>query len=260
MEWPNDPKLYLYHLRPRIRAGKGLGSGTSYRPWIGIANFGSVGTCSEPPGIVVDRPYQLFSPGETVHFMLKERRPSTRDIQEQWPILDVESTLKLCRSLGIDHKEKDGLPEPYTIDLLVTEQRGDEVKRFACGVKPHPILGPSIAKLWCQNLGIDWEDVDSSAYSDTLLYNLRLIRTWFSDGYKPNAAECQRLARAFLRNHRRDRVLADLIRLSQRDGPVNAERVHNAFTYCCWRSLIPVDLQFLIAPDRPVVLLEPRCH
>lgn len=93
MDWPHDPCLYPSYLQAAIRKGIGLGEGAAYVPWIKVSDFGSCGSCSNFEGIRMDQPFHFLSSKEATYFLLEERSPDNADIQEQYPILDLQSEI-----------------------------------------------------------------------------------------------------------------------------------------------------------------------
>src|SRR5579859_517756 len=135
MHWKPKPELYPPYLRRRIARGRGVREGTSYVPWLKVRDVPSKGTSSVVSGIVVDRTHHLLSALEATYFYLIERRPQTVDILEQWPILDIDGTLKLTQLRGVRHPFKGPYPEPFTIDLLIAERTATGLHYRAASIK-----------------------------------------------------------------------------------------------------------------------------
>lgn len=260
MDWPHDPSLYPPYLRAAIRKGIGLGEGAAYIPWIKVSNFGSHGTCSNFEGVRIERPFHFLSSKEATYFLLEERHPDTADIQEQYPILDLQSTMRLCAQLGVSHPHQGRFPAPFTIDFMVSRRTGSKSKPLARSIKmPSDLADPEVVKRltiehrWCTEVGIDWACVDTSEFTRELLSSLRFVRQWFVDRYTPREESATRFADAFQRGFEMATPLEDLIRKA-----AHRTRQHDGlslFRYCAWSNLIKLDLRRPISLDHSVILL-----
>lgn len=135
MFWKPDPQLYPPYLRARVRRGRGIGERLDYKAWLSIRDVPSMGTSSSIAGLKVRRPIHTLSELETTYFYLTERAPNVVDIREQWPILDIDGTLRLCSDLGIRHAFRGAYPEPFTIDFLITEENQGALSFRAASIK-----------------------------------------------------------------------------------------------------------------------------
>ncbi|RQS23208.1 hypothetical protein DIE06_02910, partial [Burkholderia sp. Bp8998] len=132
----------------------------------------------------------MLSEKETTYFYLKERQPEVVDIREHWPILDLDRTLQLSRACGINHPMHDDMPEPFTLDFLITEQTETGLTyRASCLSPVSESAGERTERLlqvqyrWCHENGIGWFRVDTSQFNRVILHNLRYIRSWFRHQY-----------------------------------------------------------------------------
>ena len=260
MDWPHDPSLYPPYLQSAIRKGIGLGEGAAYQSWIKTSNFPSRGTCSNFVGIRIRRPFHFLSSKEATNFLLEERNPENLDIQEQVPIFDIQSTMRLCARFGVDHIYRGRFPSPFTIDFVLTRRRGSKKVALARSIKtPKDLLKPKTAERlnieyqWCSEVDIDWAVVDTSEFTPELLSSLRFIRQWFVDRYEPNEAIAVRFADAFQHGFEFGTPLDELIRKTAsrtrlKDGV-------SLFKYCAWANLIRVDLHRPISLDVSIILL-----
>jgi hypothetical protein len=260
MDWPHDPSLYPPYLQAAIRRGIGLGEGPAYQPWIRTSDFGSRGTCSNFQGIKIDRPFHFLSSQEATYFLLEERNPDNEDIQEQHPILDVQSTMRLCARFGVEHIHQGRRPGPFTLDFVLSRRVASKLVPFARSIKPQKeLLKPkvvgrlNIEYQWCSEVGIDWAWVDTSEFTPELLDSLRFIRQWFVDRHVPREVAARRFAEAFQRGFEMAAPLDELVRKAasrtrQRDGL-------SLFRYCAWSNLIRLDLRRPISLDHSVILL-----
>lgn len=201
MFWKPDPLLYPPYLRARIRRGRGVSQGSAYKPWLPIREVPSQGTSSSALGIKTGRAHHTLSELETIYLFLMERRPSVIDIREQWPIFDLDRTLRLCSEQGARHIFRENRPEPFTIDFFLTEEIEGKKSFWAASVKSaEDAKNPEIRKrlvveyLWCQQRNIPWTLIDTSSFNKTVLANLRFMRMWFQNHYKPDHAQADHFA------------------------------------------------------------------
>lgn len=171
MEWPFDLSLYPPFLRARLKKGFGLGQGETYMPWIRVRDFGSRGDSANPSGIKIDRPYHFLSTPEKCYFYVLEREEDVVDIQEQFPILDLGNTIRLCAKYKVRHAYRNGFPEPFTIDFIVTRRTDTGTITEARSVKtkedfdkPRTKERLNIERQWCSEAGIDWARVDPTPF------------------------------------------------------------------------------------------------
>jgi len=261
MHWKPNPDLYPPYLRARIRRGRGVGYGLRYVPWLKNRDVPSQGTSSSVSGIHVRRPYHLLSELEATYFFLMERRPSTIDIQEQWPILDIDQTLKLCAQSGVRHPYQGSYPKPFTLDFLITETIDDKIRCRAASIKtPEDAANPLIRQrlaielAWCREHGIPWTLVDTSAFDRTLLANLRFLRAWFVNHYEPDPDSVELFAQQFAVSYSTNILLDELIRGVAKRLRLTIHLATNTFLYCAWSDHITVSLQHPLSLNQPLTL------
>ena len=261
MHWKHNPLIYPPHLRARIKRRRGVGFGSHYVPWLKVREVPSKGTSAIIRGVSTGRPHHLLSELEATYFFLIERRSSTVDIREQWPILDLSRTLELCEQFGVRHAARNGYPEPFTIDLLITEQVDGILRYRAASVKspedasdPHVRLRLAVEHAWCQERGIPWTLVDTTRFNKTMLETLRFIRAWFRHRYVQDPSLEDRFVDQFSTAYAPNRPLSELLeRLSKLlRQPMTV--MQDAFRYCAWSNRIQPSLMHPLALDAPVVL------
>lgn len=261
MYWKPDPFLYPPYLRTRIKRRRGVGSGSVYVPWLKVRDVPSRGTSVVSRGIFSGRSHHLLSELEAIYFLLVERRASTVDIREQWPILDIDRTLELCSQFGVRHAMRNGYPEPFTIDFVITERVNGELKYRAASIKspedardPRVRLRLAVEHAWCQDRGIPWTLVDTTRFDKTMLQNLRFLRAWFRHRYLSDPSLEGRFVdqfnAAYAPNRPLNELLAQLSRLLRQPMAV----MEDAFRYCAWSSQLQPSLMHPLALNAPVVL------
>lgn len=267
MYWKPDPQLYPPYLRTRVKRSRGVGTGQAYVPWLKVRDVPSRGTSAISQGILTGRSHHLLSELEAIYFFLAERRPTTVDIREQWPILDIDGTLELCSQLGVRHALRNGYPEPFTIDLMLTERVDGELKFRAVSIKspedaedPQVRLRLSVEHRWCQERGIPWTLVDTSRFNKTILHNLRLLRGWFQHRYAPNPSLEDRFVERFHAAYAPNLPLNWLLSQLSESLRQSAAIMEDVFWYCAWSNRIEVALAHTLSLNAPVVLQEGPAH
>ncbi len=79
----------------------GLGSGSSYKPWLRVQDVPSQGNSAKIQGLKTGREHHLLSENETCFFYLSEFCNSVIDIREQFPLLPLDVTQKIAAALGV---------------------------------------------------------------------------------------------------------------------------------------------------------------
>ena len=218
--WTPNPELYKIYLQARVREGRGIGSCMDYQSFLDEHDFPSYGTMVQVKGLLIPRVYILFSTEyEQTCFYLWERKPTTIDIRENFPIFDIDFTLELCARSGIQHTYRDGFPSPFTIDLVVTEfvdgipqDRALEVKTPEDAKDEETRQRLRVGRVWCRDRAeIPWLLVDTSGFTKELLSTLLFMRAWRLHGYKPNSDREALFLDYFLSRYTRNTPLRELI-------------------------------------------------
>lgn len=119
------PKLWTEELIERRKIeGYGAGEGATYKPWIGVTDFSSLGRVHRVPSPKVGRSVHLFSDVESNVFHLLEWTDDIIDIREQFP-LQRQLTIEIAAALEIHHPcyPKTHIPSVMTVDFMVTRLR-----------------------------------------------------------------------------------------------------------------------------------------
>ena len=265
MEWPSDLSLYPRYLHPRIKKGFGLGVGEYYLPWLRVRDVRSEGTSANIFGIKLRRRLHLLSGLESTYYGLVERESDVIDIREQFPILDLKSTLRLCAEHQIRHTQVGRFPEPFTIDFLITRRTSAGLRYEARSIKtPEDAKNPAIqARLrieyeWCLANGIPWALVSTEDFTKELASSLVFVRAWFKHRYEPNLEQAMQFSEQFLSVYEPNRALKSLIvRAAKRLGQ-GEDLAQDVFRYCAWSSLIEVELRRKVLLNLPLVLMTPH--
>ncbi|MYM29305.1 hypothetical protein GTP58_13325 [Duganella sp. CY15W] len=237
--------------------------GKDYRPWLAKNEVPSQGDTIHVKGILIPRLFTFFSSLEATYFFMLERQKAVVDIREQFPIFHLAKTEALCAARNVRPIRKNGYPEPFTIDFLITERiNGSEVVRAASiktaedAKKAEIKERLAIELLWCREHDIDWYLVDTTRFTRTLLDSLRFIRRWYQAGYATNATLEARFVDAFRMAYRPNSTLSELINVVSRLLRLPTFEAQTIFRFCAWSKAINVDIEKALALNRPVCLIE----
>lgn len=259
--------LYPPYWRSRIRRRRGIGSGPLYVPWLKVRDVPSRGTSQVSQGVFSRRSHHLLSELEVIYFYLLERRTRTAEIREQWPILDIDRTLELCARFGVRPRIRNGYPEPFTIDFLITERLDGNLTHRAASVKspedardPGTRLRLAVEHAWCEDRGIPWTLVDTQRFDKTMLETLRFMRGWFRHQYVPDVALEDRFVAQFSADYAPNRLLSEMLARVVRSIRQPIAKVEDVFRYCAWSGRIQPSLAHPLTMDSPVVLTTDIAH
>lgn len=121
----------------------GIGQGFNYKPWLRIQDVKSKGTRSLIYGRKSQRDHHMMSSIESEHFYLAEFSNNVIDIREQFPLLPLNYTQKIARTLGVEHPKHPQSKEPIimTTDQLLTIDSPQGATYHAISVKPEDESG-----------------------------------------------------------------------------------------------------------------------
>lgn len=121
-----------------LKSKYGIGQGFDYKPWLRIQDVKSKGTRSLIYGRKSQRNHHMMSSIESELFYLVEFSNSVLDIREQFPILPLNYTQKIAKTLGVAHPAhpKTKAPIVMTTDQLLTIDSPQGTIYHAISVKP----------------------------------------------------------------------------------------------------------------------------
>lgn len=121
----------------------GIGQGPNYKPWLRIQDVKSKGIRSLIYGRKSQREHHMMSSIESEHFYLAEFSNSVVDIREQFPLLPLNYTQKVAKTLGVDHPKHPQTKEPIimTTDQLLTINSPQGTTYHAISIKPEADSG-----------------------------------------------------------------------------------------------------------------------
>ncbi|MFC1236682.1 TnsA endonuclease N-terminal domain-containing protein [Vibrio sp. F74] len=174
---------YRRHLRNKW----GQGEGCQYKPWFTTRDVkGPEAFRTEVFGLKTGRVHHFLSSKETQLFYILEYRDDVIDIREQFPLIPLEITQKIARTLGIEHPmvKKTGIPFIMTTDILVTVKNDSGESYLAFCVKPEDKLDDprvlekiEIERVWWELLGIPFQVFTGNNKTEFLSRNL----SWVTD-------------------------------------------------------------------------------
>jgi hypothetical protein len=260
MKWTEDLDQYEPYLHKKIKAGRGIGEGPTYLGWLGLRENPKKADIEVPFGLKTHRQHYLRTGVGAGYFYILERQRDVDDIREQFPILDIDSTLRICAKLKLNHKYKNFDPEPFTIDFMVT-RGGDSKSYHARSLEPArgPLSAASqdtflVLHHWCQERGIDWKPVRTAEITTTLRKSLTFIRGWHRDRYQPDRVEIESFAAQFGSKHRRSLTLMEILEDVSTVSGQSTTHLLNVFRYASWAGFLQIDLTYTLALNRVVVL------
>lgn len=166
----------------RLKSGRGSGEGLGYQPWICVQDFPSYGTISRVQGWKTGRVHHFMSSLEQQYFFLLEWADTVTDIREQYPLLDVASTVEIAQLAGITHPydRESGFPYVLSSDFLIMTNNGP-VSR---AVKPSRELNNrrvleklEIERRFWQDRHVDWRLVTEKEINRTKAKNIEWLHS-----------------------------------------------------------------------------------
>lgn len=169
-----------------IKEGRGQGSRELYKPWITVQDFPSKGRSSRSPGWKTNRVHHFFSDHETRLFYLYEWSDTITDIKEQFPLLDIDLTMKIADVMGIKYPTdpQSGTPYVLTTDFMLSVNRNGKKVEIARTVKPSTELSKKrvaekleLERRYYAAKGIDWGIVTEKEIPKVLAGNIEWIHS-----------------------------------------------------------------------------------
>lgn len=194
----------------------GIGEGEFYKPWLRVQDVTSKGVRSQIPGIKSKRKHHFMSLIETELFYLAEFSDSVVDIREQFPLLPINLSIKIAKSLDIKHPAHPVSKEPIVIttDLLLTRKINNAIVYEAFSVKPEGDSGDlrviekiEIERLWWELLGVKFHyytgNQDTAIQSKNIKWATHSIRSdipTFSDNYITAGLQLIPIGKVFIKD------------------------------------------------------------
>lgn len=149
-----------------IKEGRGQGESKSYKPWLTINDFPSLGRATRIKGWKTNRVHHFFSDLQTRYFYILDWSSEVRDIREHFPLLNIEETISDSNGLNFDaFKDKEtGFPYVVSTTFLITVNINNSgLKYIARYVKTSSELEKKLVqdnmemqRRYWKEKGIDW--------------------------------------------------------------------------------------------------------
>ncbi|WP_067515884.1 TnsA endonuclease N-terminal domain-containing protein [Endozoicomonas ascidiicola] len=143
----------------------GLGEGDDYKPWLRVQDVPSIGLASKIQGMKANREHHTLSKLETEFFFLAEFSDVVIDIREQFPLLPLDLTVKISKTISVSHPVVPGTDTMHlmTTDFLLTCFDNEKQWHIAVSVKSEKDLRDKrvlekleIERLWWELLGVEF--------------------------------------------------------------------------------------------------------
>jgi hypothetical protein len=166
------------------REGRGKGTKESYKPWLQVSDFSSLGISRRVFSHKCGRHHELLSNVEWQLFLLLEFSREVVDIREQYP-LSREETLSFAAKLGIKHPTYPStrVHTVMTADFLVTFCRNgtESLEAFSCKTnadleRPRVLEKLELERSYFNDLGIPHRLVIDSELPANKVKNLAWFR------------------------------------------------------------------------------------
>jgi hypothetical protein len=162
------------------RERRGTGEGCEYVPGLTFREMRGVGrmhrfACSRCGGRQIVMPSDLM----LATFLTEHARRTTCDLKDHFPVIDVEETVKIARSMGVSHPAfADKSPRILITGLLVCSSIGDRYEWKAIdtmSARPDGTQagrGHAIIREYWRRRGISWQLARSNGLNDVRTRNL----------------------------------------------------------------------------------------
>lgn len=170
-----------------IKEGRGQGEGESYKPWLTIQDFPSMGRATRVFGWTTHRIHHFFSDSQLKYFYLLDWDEKVIDIREHYALLDLETVLQDISDLRlekfIDKKSKE--PFVLTTTFLITILNSDGQKshsarsiKYASELnKKSTIEKLEIERRYWKAQGIDWAIVTNKDINSIRAKNVEWLHS-----------------------------------------------------------------------------------
>lgn len=165
----------------RKRDGHGQGTHSSYKPWLTVRDFSSIGTTTRLFSPRLDRPVTLFSNIEKGAFLWCESLRTFGDYFDQKPVA-IEMSMQIADELGITHPYMPNTREPaiVTLDGVMMQTDGRErhidCKPLAQLKNKRTMEKLALRREYARRVGADYILVTEQTFPRVVVHNLQWIR------------------------------------------------------------------------------------
>ncbi|GFD68928.1 TnsA endonuclease N-terminal domain-containing protein [Alteromonas sp. KUL106] len=248
-----------------LKSGYGLGDGESYIPWLRSQDVPSSGVRSKIKGLKTNRLHHLLSASETEFFYLAEYSDSVVDIREQFPLLPINLTLQISKSLDIPHPKHPSSKEPVvmTTDFLVTRLEGGKKNFEAISVKSkderlskRTLEKLEIERIFWNLIGVKFQIFRNSSLTESQAQNI----SWASQLVRYPSAGLQELVDDYSISSIRLGVnkVHDLLEHISDELNVSLEKGYEVLRYLIGTKRLIVEMSSPIDKSKIIQILEKR--
>ncbi|WP_426785563.1 TnsA endonuclease N-terminal domain-containing protein [Rahnella variigena] len=161
-----------------------MGEGEAYKPWLRVQDVNSRGHSGKIYGIKTHRQHHTLSEHETCFFYLAEFNVCVCDIREQFPLLPLDLSVKIAKTIGVKHPSvpRKDTCNIMTTDFVLTCFDGERTWYEAISVKPQEELKNKrvaekldIERIWWQLQGIRFQVFAMTAQNKIQSRNIQWI-------------------------------------------------------------------------------------
>lgn len=170
-----------------MREGRGSDNGSDYTPWIHIQDFASQGIVSRVKSRKTGRVHHLMSNNELAYFYILDWSDKVTDIQEQYPLFDIDCAVKIAAQAGIKYPTDSvsGYPYILTCDFMITTITGIKARtiKMTSELSNARILEKlEIERRYWLAHGIDWKIVTEREIPYKKAKNIEWLYTAYGSG------------------------------------------------------------------------------
>jgi hypothetical protein len=145
-----------------------------------VQDFPSKGMASRVYGEKAQRVHHLFSNNELCYFYALDWSDKVIDIKEQFPLLDLEMSLRIAGKLGVAHPydNASGFPYVLTSDFMIVTMSGIKVRtiKMADELKKRRVAEKlEIERIYWQEQNVDWGIVTERELNKHKAYNIEWL-------------------------------------------------------------------------------------
>lgn len=162
-----------------IKEGRGKGTGSNYKPWVQVNDFGSLGMSTRIRGIKTGRIHHLLSKLELKTFYLFDWDPNVTDIREQFP-LPYRETYQIAKKQGIKHPTLTKTGELFIMSTDFLLDFPDSTVAISCkyskDLKSLRVLEKmQIEKTYWENQRISFKVITEKEIPEIMVENIQYI-------------------------------------------------------------------------------------
>ena len=187
------PKYFVHtkeSIAKRIKQGRGMGTGSEYKPWLTVHDFPSNSRVHRIWDPRLNRMRDLLSDLEEKVYYFYWWSSKITQIREQFPLLPQEETISIAQEFGLEHPRdpKTKYPTVMTTDFFLDCESLTGKVHYARTVKPasqlkNPnVIGKfEIERIYWEHRGINWKIVTEADIPFNTTFNVKWIYPCYSE-------------------------------------------------------------------------------